>query len=86
LTKEKKKKENKSTIPKKINKNIAIGIIKEELVDIATLKDHTQQKKKLKIYIEEISKQYTQSSTKKSKRKKKRVYSAKNRSNNRRSY
>jgi len=80
------KKENESKNPKKINKNIVIGIIKEELIEIAVLTDAKQQEKKLKTFIEEMSRKYTQTSTVKSPRKPKRVYSAKNRSNNRKSY
>ena len=80
------KKENKSKKPKKVNKNIVIGIIKEELVEIAVLPDAKQQEEKLKTFIEEMSRKYTQPSTVKSPRKPKRVYSAKNRTNNRKSY
>ena len=80
------KKENKSKKPKKVNKNIVIGIIKEELVEIAVLPDAKLQEEKLKTFIEEMSRKYTQPSTKKSPRKPKRVYSAKNRTNNRKSY
>jgi len=80
------KKENKSKIPKKVNKNIVIGIIKEELVEIAVLPNAKQQEEKLKQFIEEMSRKYTQTSTVKSPRKPKRVYSTKNRSNNRRSF
>ena len=71
---------------KKINKNTAIGIFKEEIVEITRLPDENQQRKKLKIFIEEISRQYTQKSTKKSPRKPKKAYPTKNRSNNRRSF
>jgi hypothetical protein len=78
--------ESENKIDKKVNKNIAIGIVKEELVEIAILPDEGQQREKLKIFIEEMSRQYTQTSTVKSPRKTKRVYSTKNRSNNRRSF
>jgi hypothetical protein len=71
---------------KKINKNIAIGIIKEDLIPIAKIPDENLQKTKLKELIEEISRYYTKTSTIKSQRNPKRVYSAKNRSNNRKSF
>ena len=73
-------------INKKINKNMTIGIIKEDLIEIAIIKDEKLQIKALKNLINETARLYTQPSTKKPIRTKKRVYSAKNRSNNRRSF
>jgi hypothetical protein len=71
---------------KKINKNTVIGIVKEDLIEIATMKNDHVQKQLLTNLIEEISTYYTQTSTIKSPRKPKRIYSAKNRSNNRKSF
>ncbi|KZX16414.1 IS4 family transposase [Methanobrevibacter curvatus] len=71
---------------KKINKNIALGIIKEELIKITRLTEENTQKEKLIELIQEISKTYTQTSTTKSPRKPKRAYSTKNRTNNRKSF
>jgi hypothetical protein len=70
----------------KINKNTAIGIIKDDLIEIAIIKDIKIQKQHLTSLILEISNHYTQKSTKKPPRKPKRVYFTKNRSNNRRSF
>ncbi|MDR1818881.1 MAG: IS4 family transposase [Methanobrevibacter sp.] len=75
-----------NNIKKKINFNIVLGIIKEDLIEIMILKSIKLQKKKLLELIEEISKEYTETSTKKQVRKPKSVYSAKFRSNNRNSF
>jgi hypothetical protein len=81
--KNKKKNSNKK---KKINKNIALGIVKEDLIEIARLRNEKNQIKKLTELIYEISEIWTQTTTIKSLRKPKKVYSAKNRSNNRKSF
>ena len=73
-------------INKKINKNLIIGIIKDDLIEISIIKEEEIQIKMLKNIIEEVSRLYTQPSTKKSKRREKKPYPAKIRSNNSRSF
>lgn len=83
-----KQKLNKETneMNKKINKNLTIGIIKEDLMEIAIIKNAESQINMLKNLIDEISRLYTQPSTKKPERKEKRLYPANIRSNNSRSF
>jgi hypothetical protein len=71
---------------KLINKNLLIGIIKEDLIKIACIKNKKIRKKLLKELIEEASKLYTVTSTLEPKRTEKRVYFVKNRSNCRKSF
>ncbi|MCC7553800.1 MAG: IS4 family transposase [Methanobacteriaceae archaeon] len=85
---EKNKQINPKNNPKKIkiNKNLTIGIIKSDILEIAIIKDKKLQKTTLKNLIYETAKLYTQTSTQKYERPPKKMYSAKNRSNNRRSF
>jgi len=73
-------------INKKINKNLTIGIIKEDLIEISIIKEGELQIKMLKDLIDETSRLYTQPSTKEAERKEKKLYPANIRSNNSRSF
>ena len=52
-------------INRKINKNMIIGIIKEDLIEITIIEDDELQAKMLKDIINETTRLYTQPSTKK---------------------